>query len=202
MRPFLFAAAAFLLQGCCCCPFGGGGGGGGGSRSGASPVEEWAAEEFAEKLIETSTGEQVELDVHGDKGLTIKTEDGELTTWADGRVPDGFPLPIIDGATVTAATRLIAKDSGTSYNVIMTTSKSPQDAVSWYAKECKGSGWSVITIGDMVEAAGQAEAEAELPISDAGMIQIEKGEISGQVYGATGDEGTEVVILLAKQDAG
>ncbi|MGF1668556.1 MAG: hypothetical protein ACFCVC_20020 [Acidimicrobiia bacterium] len=67
-------------------------------------VAENLAETAVERAIEAETGESVDfnLDASGDSMvMNIETPDGsQEMTFGSGEVPDGFPIPIPDGATV------------------------------------------------------------------------------------------------------
>ncbi len=67
-------------------------------------VAENLAETAVERAMENETGESVDfdLDASGDSMvISIDTPDGsQEMTFGSGEVPDGFPIPIPDGATV------------------------------------------------------------------------------------------------------
>jgi hypothetical protein len=67
-------------------------------------VAENLAETAVERAIESETGESVDFDIDasGDSMvMNIETPDGtQEMTFGGGEIPEGFPLPLPDGATV------------------------------------------------------------------------------------------------------
>lgn len=76
------------------------------------------------------------------KEATIKSEDG--TMHMGKKLPEGFPLPIIDGAEIVTALDLNSKKDGQSFMVsLKTTSKDAADIAAYYEGELKKDGLEV-----------------------------------------------------------
>jgi len=75
----------------------------------------------------------------GDSTLTITGNDGEkvtFTTGQEGKLPDGFPLPLIKGGKVGSATKITTNNKD-GYSVELTYSGTHKEAADFYQKALK-----------------------------------------------------------------
>ena len=88
------------------------------AAAGCGKAAEKVAEKATEEAIENQTGGQVDLDVDGEGGVSIETEDGSISSSA--KVPEGWPddvpvpddLQIMMGGTQDTPQALVLTDSG------------------------------------------------------------------------------------------
>ena len=79
--------------------------------------------------------------VSDDKGLKVQSKDG-TAEFGTGKIPDGFPLPLIDGATVQSGIHnKTAK--GDSFTLMASVTKDTAAIADFYAKELKTKGFKV-----------------------------------------------------------
>lgn len=124
MRPAL-ALSTLLLGGCCCGIGGGGPSGGLGDRFGDA-VGEKMQEKMVEKVFEASTGHELDIAAGGEV-LFVETDEGKLSTYMNGKLPEGFDWPLPGDAKVQAATRLDPKDPAAGGPTWMVTYETTQD---------------------------------------------------------------------------
>ena len=91
-------------------------------------------------VVKNEKGETATL-TGDDKGVKIQSKDGSAE-FGTGKVPDGFPLPVIDGATVASgAHNKTAK--GDAYTLMATINKDSVAIADFYEKELKAKGFKV-----------------------------------------------------------
>ena len=125
---------------------------------------DYAAKTATELAVETATGQKVEIDTEGKK-VTIHSKDGEegsaTITGEDGEVrienkegsavfgskklPEDFPLPVIDGATV--ASSMSAKKPGgqNTHMVTLVTDAEPEAVATFYTAALRAKGFEETT---------------------------------------------------------
>lgn len=104
-----------------------------------------ASDKIAEKSLEAATGGNVDVDSDGN-GLSIKTEDGEFSTKATNKLPDGWPsaiMPLPDGFTVQAANTMKTGD-GAAQTVSAVGVGDPEKIIQDYADAFEKNGVEVV----------------------------------------------------------
>lgn len=98
-----------------------------------------AAEKAAEKLAESATNGQADVDIDHNT-VTINTNAGTLSTGENVSLPASFPsdVYVIDG-TIKWATTVKENES---YSVSLETTKSVTDAKALYEKEMQADSWT------------------------------------------------------------
>ncbi|MBU0597407.1 hypothetical protein KKF61_00235 [Patescibacteria group bacterium] len=138
---------------------------------------EKAAEKTAEKIIETSTGGQVDVDIDDDS-VSINTNSGSMSTSDEGvSLPDGFPsdVYVVDGTIVTA----ITNTESDGYSLSIVTNKSVAETKEEYEADLEAEGWTITMT---------------LNILDGASIAAEKDDRSVSVSISQGDDGTTVML--------
>jgi len=121
------------------------------------------AEAVAEAAAEAATGGKVDIK---DGKITVKGEDGEvatITTDKEGEegsvritnnkgetaqfgvgatLPEGFPLPLIDGAKIVSSTKSEGEEA--TFHIIAEVNKSPKDIADFYVEELKNKGFNKV----------------------------------------------------------
>lgn len=104
-------------------------------------VTDRLAEKAAEKAVEKATGVKVE-----DKGdtVTVTTKDGDQVTLSgqEGKLPEGFPLPLIKGATVGSGSK-ITTNNKVGFTAEITYTGTHKDTADFYEKALKDLGIKV-----------------------------------------------------------
>ena len=107
-------------------------------------LAEKAVETATEKAIEKATG--VSVDEKGGS-VTIKGQDGSTTTVSSdtgGKLPEGFPLPLLPGSKVTSSSRMTT-DGKLAFIVELTFKGEATAAADFYEKAIKGLGGADIS---------------------------------------------------------
>ena len=97
---------------------------------------------ITEKVIEKSTGGQVDIDSGKDKVTFTDTKSGSSLTFGEGlKLPDDFPkdVPIYPGSRVKGI--IDVKQEGQGLNVTLESSDAFAQVKDWYAAEFKKGGW-------------------------------------------------------------
>jgi len=127
-------------------------------------------ERGVEKAIESATG--VSVDEDGGT-ITFTGEDGEQVTLsgssAEGKLIDGFPLPIYDGAKVVSSGRLSANNR-TNYSAELSFTGDAQAVADFYEKVLKEQGAEVNRT--------QLDADGEVTILLSGQSETKSGWIT------------------------
>ncbi|MBI5509897.1 MAG: hypothetical protein HY903_14165 [Deltaproteobacteria bacterium] len=76
-----------------------------------------------------------------DKGVKIESKDG-IAEFGTGKIPEGFPLPVIEGATVASGTHN-KTPKGDGYTLMLSVAKDPVAVADFYEKALKGKGLKV-----------------------------------------------------------
>jgi hypothetical protein len=110
-----------------------------------------AAEEAAERSIESATGDDAEVEI-SEEGMSVKAQDKNGTySWQAGdqaRVPDDFPsdVHIYEPAVVE-----MSMDSPDGYVLSLKTDDAPAKVVGVYQEKLSAAGWTKQTTMDMGE---------------------------------------------------
>ncbi len=101
-----------------------------------------ASETTAEKIVESQTGADVDIDQNK---VTVTGEDGETAVieGAGASLPDGFPsdIPVYDNASIEASAKF--SDGGTdAFSVTMKTMDSVDTVFGWHKSQFEGKGWA------------------------------------------------------------
>jgi hypothetical protein len=91
-------------------------------------------------VVKNEKGETATL-TGDDTGLKIHSKDG-TAEFGTGKVPDGFPLSLMDGVTVQSGTHN-KTDKGDAYSLMATLNKDPAVIADFYENELKGKGFKV-----------------------------------------------------------
>lgn len=155
-RWFAALSCVVLLEGCCCFPFGHHG-----SSSTANDGSSATERYLAEKALKIATGGKVDVQENGNT-MTVKTPDGTLTTFADDKLPAGFPYALQPGAEISGSTRMDPTDKTqpSTFMVSYDVKGTVADASAYWTKVGKGAGYQVHTAaGAAAEAIKEAEKE-------------------------------------------
>ncbi|MEE8409897.1 MAG: hypothetical protein V3T05_09845, partial [Myxococcota bacterium] len=76
------------------------------------------------------------------KKMTMETAEG-TAEWGAAKIPDGFPLPVIDGAKIVSAASSTLKKKGTMYHVALTVKKAANEVADFYETALEKEGLSV-----------------------------------------------------------
>lgn len=103
-------------------------------------VVEKITEEVIEKAIESEGGEaEVEI---GEEGVSIKTDEGEVTIGGDAELPEGFPKVVPVYPDMQLSTTWKSVDDGKDYFSVSGISSNPgKEVFDWY--KSKLSGWDI-----------------------------------------------------------
>ena len=109
------------------------------------------AQQATKAAVENATG--VKVDQNGQK-VTVTDKNGQTSSIStdQNKLPDGLPsdVPAYSG-TITAATKLDAPDTGTTYQFTVTTTDDAATVQSWYKDQLASKGWKItgtVTSGD------------------------------------------------------
>ena len=104
-------------------------------------IGEKLAEQAAEKAVEKATG--IKVDNKGET-VTVTNKDGEKLTLSgqDGKLPEGFPLPLMKGAAVGSATKMSTNDK-VAYSVEITYTIPHKEVGDFYEQALKDLGIKV-----------------------------------------------------------
>lgn len=135
-----------------------------------------AAEKTAEKVIESTTNSDVDVDLDNNS-VTVNTNGGSLTAGDNATVPDNFPSDVylIDGDVISAMTI----DEDETFQVQIDTPNSLSEAMDIYNEQLPADGWDITST---------------LTLTDSGSMMAEKDDRSVTVSFGTSD-GTTVVII-------
>ncbi len=97
-------------------------------------------EKAAEKAIETSTGEQADVDIDNDT-VSVNTNEGSMQVGEEVDLPDDFPsdVYVIDG-TITSALQV---NENQGYSVSVTTDESVSNVMDEYEAQLADDGWTI-----------------------------------------------------------
>lgn len=139
-------------------------------------------EKAAEKVIETSTGGQADVDIDNDS-VKVNTNAGSWEVGEDISLPSGFPsdVHVVDGTIITAMTIT----EGESYTVSIQTSETVNSVKEEYESELAADDW---------------EVTMSLAIQDGFSMSAEKGDRIVTVGISSEDEGALVIISTSKID--
>ena len=151
----------------------------------------FAAEQASEKIIEGSTGADVEIDDDGES-VSMETEDGSVNIAGgeSAEVPSDFPsdMPLYDG-TLNVSTAVDTAD-GKIYSLGIQTDDDAMDVASWYADELDAEGWT--TLSEITNDSGGATMV---------VYALEKGTTEAQVViNADGSEPTQIAVTVTAPD--
>jgi len=114
-----------------------------GCRSVGEKVEEKVAEKAIEKAAE-GEGEDVDVDI-SEEGMTIKSDEGELSIGEGAELPDGFPGVVPINPDLQIVTSWKSTDEGKeNFAISALYSKGSGDEIfNWYKNELASSGWEI-----------------------------------------------------------
>ena len=92
-------------------------------------------------VVTTPEGETATVTM-GQDAARFEGKDGTFTI-GGGKVPDGFPLPVMPGAQVVQSAHSTKPEGGESFQVAMTTTSKLADAATFYKKAMEDEGLSV-----------------------------------------------------------
>ena len=147
-------------------------------------VAEKVTEKAVEKAIESEGGE-AEVDV-GEEGVSIKTDEGEMTIGEGAELPEGFPkvVPVYPGMQITTSWKG-TEDGKETFSVSALTSDLGSTVFDWYKSELGG--WE-----------NEGEFTSESGGESTFTISADNGTYSVVVMIMESDEGT-VVTLAASE---
>ncbi|MBU2563484.1 MAG: hypothetical protein KJ568_03430 [Actinobacteria bacterium] len=98
-------------------------------------VAEKVTEKVFEKAIESEGGE-AEVDI-GEEGVSIKTDEGEMTMGEGVELPDGFPkvVPVYPDMQIYSSSKFVGDDEKEGFYVSGTTSDSGSTVFDWYKSQ-------------------------------------------------------------------
>ncbi len=108
----------------------------------AEKAADKVAEKAAEKAVEAATGVKVESDKNS---VTVKGKDGEQVTFSnseDGKIPEGFPLPVYRGAKVLSGSD-VKSEGKTLWVVELQVKGDVTDVADFYEKAFQERGFEI-----------------------------------------------------------
>ncbi len=107
-------------------------------------ISKKTSEILAEKIIENSTGADIDINQDGEQGsITIKGEDGEEVTFSGGtkEMPDNFPddIYVAEGEIISSGS--IKSGEGEVITLVIGTDSKIEDLISKVRDEMKSKGW-------------------------------------------------------------
>ena len=91
-------------------------------------------------VVTNEKGEKATL-TGDEKGVRIQSKDG-AAEFGTGKVPEGFPLPVIDGAQVASGTRH-ETPKGVGFSLMASSDKDPTTIADFYQRALKEKGFTV-----------------------------------------------------------
>lgn len=92
-------------------------------------------------VVTNDKGETATVDAQEGQ-MRIKSKDG-VAEWGTGKLPEGFPLPMLDGAAIQTSTKN-SSEKGDAFHVIATSKDEPAAIADFYAKALKDKGFEKI----------------------------------------------------------
>lgn len=138
----------------------------------AEKAADKVAEKAAEKAIEAATGVKVDSD---NNSITIKDKEGKELTIAggeEGKLPEGFPLPVYQGAKIAAATTMTT-DNKKSFAVELELTAEPKAVADYYEAQLKDRGMEVTRMDNSSKDGDNFFLMAE-NTTDSAMVTISK----------------------------
>lgn len=108
-------------------------------------ISEFVGTKLTETIIEQSTDEDVDVDLSGNGGMTIKTEDGETYIGTDATLPDDWPndVSVIKyDEIITSSTYRDASNDSVTYQLSLISSMNYSNSINYYKNEMTGDGWT------------------------------------------------------------
>lgn len=104
-------------------------------------IAEQAVEKVIEKAIGSEDGEEIDIDLD-EEGMTIKTDEAEMTIGTSADLPDGFPnsVPVYPDMEITTSWKTV-NDGKENFSIGATTKDSGEKVFNWYKD--KLSGWDI-----------------------------------------------------------
>lgn len=101
-----------------------------------------AGEKYAEKVIETATGGQANVDLQSGQ-VTVQTDQGTFSTNAG--LPADWPkdAPTYPGSTITYSAATTPTDSGSGFSLMATTPDTVKQVVDYFNRELVSQGWTI-----------------------------------------------------------
>ena len=165
MRYFIIFAAIMVVFGC------------------GEKIEEKAAEEVMEKVIESNMGGNAEIDLK-ENSLRIQTEEGEMTMTAGDSVklPTDFPKDVFlyKGADLNTAMELPQ-----GFNLMFQTKDDPSKVSEAYLTEMEEEGWA---------------KEMSMDMGGSKMMVFKKDERMVNVTITSDEEVTQIALSVAKEE--
>jgi len=175
LRLLLSLSLLFIFGCMCCC------GGGSVPDEVSEEISEEIGEEIAEKWLEAISGEDFDYEVE-EGSISMENPDGGSVVMSVDEVPEDFPLPVYEPATVTMSSH-IEHQGQVSMMLAFTTPDSPSEVADFYEKalEKKGLGkpsrMTTTTAGNTVEILIVEEDDVTWSVT----ATIENGETVGSI---------------------
>lgn len=155
-------------------------------------ITEKVSEEIAEEIVEKAVGAE-DLEVSRDgASVRLKTEDGEVAWDArNGKLPEGFPLPVYAGATIVSGAKIEADDKD-SFQVSLRTPDAPEKVAGFYKQALEGDGFAV----KQVEISADGKKQYLLDVS------APSKQKKGTIIVASKGDGSDTDVVISFYDEG
>jgi len=158
------------------------------SASGCFNLGQKVAEKVTEKAVEKaieSEGGEAEVDI-GEEGVSIKTDEGEMTVGEGAELPEGFPkvVPVYPDMGITASWKA-TEDGKETFSVSGMTSDSREKIFNWYKSQLGG--WEI-----------EGEFTSESGGESTSTISANDGTYSAVVMIMESDEETVVTLVVSE----